>query len=155
MKHFSDYPMPVYQHVPGVNPRPDLEQLEHIASLAHNHTTSATAANNVAWRYGIRLFNEGFYWEAHEVLETVWINALPNSRERYLLQAIIHIANSALKHAMQRQNAADRLSGLALESLNRAFPAGDSQLMGIEATEITGIAKACNQGQAELIIREH
>jgi len=154
MKLFSDYPLPASRHIPGINARPDIEPLERVASLASNPTTSSTAEHNVAWRYGLRIFNERYYWEAHEVLETVWMHASPNSRERHLVQGVIHITNAALKLVMQRENASSRLSVLALESLRRAYPSGCGRLMGIEAVAVNNVAKTSNRCQGKLVIRE-
>jgi hypothetical protein len=39
---------------------------------------------------GIELFNRGCYFEAHEVLEELWVSA-PRP-ERYFFQALIHMA---------------------------------------------------------------
>jgi len=39
---------------------------------------------------GIELFNQGGYFEAHEVLEEQWV--LAERRERYFLQGVIHMA---------------------------------------------------------------
>ncbi|WP_110889008.1 DUF309 domain-containing protein [Deinococcus yavapaiensis] len=42
------------------------------------------------WREGLKLFNEGRYWEAHEAWEAPWRQA--EGRERALLQALILLA---------------------------------------------------------------
>jgi len=47
---------------------------------------------------GIALFNEGAYFEAHEVLESAWMKAAP--ADRFFLQAVIHMA-VAWHHATQ------------------------------------------------------
>ena len=118
--------------------RPDCASLEAIADRASATTEDSTAAENIAWQYGIRLFNNGYYWESHEVLEAVWLKALPNSRERYLLQAIIHFANACLKRKMSRPKAVMRLSALALESAHRAWPAPVADLlMGVDPDQLT------------------
>jgi len=71
--------------------------LESIAQSANAVTNDASYQSNTGWLYGIHLFNHGFYWEAHEVLEAVWNNAAPNSREKHLVQGVIQIANAQLK----------------------------------------------------------
>ena len=120
----AEMPLPPYRHVPGQNDRPDE------AFFGGVKTEVETA-----WFYGIRLFNSGFYWEAHEVLEPVWLNARPNSRERHLVQAVIQLANGLLKEAMARPNARRRLAGLARRRLLEAFPDGRGQLMGVDAVQ--------------------
>lgn len=45
---------------------------------------------DLAYVRGLRLFDDGAFYESHEVLEEVWRRALPG--ERFFLQAIIHFA---------------------------------------------------------------
>lgn len=67
------------------------------------------------------------------MLEEVWQRALPNSRERWLVQAVIHLANAALKNALDRPRAARRLAVLAGECSDRAFAGEMAMVMGISA----------------------
>lgn len=147
--------LPEYKHVPGINPRPDCSFLESIASQAHAVTEDCTAIENIAWHYGIRLLNAGYYWESHEVLEAVWLNASPNSRERYLLQAVIHLANARLKQKMSRHNAVVRLSKLATDCVHRAWPTvAADRLMGISSDQLSqqlsDVEQGCAVGSIEL-----
>ena len=125
MVDVSKIPLPEVAHVPGKNARPDPALLEDICNRADPLTTDATSANNLPWIYGIRLFNNGFYWEAHEVWETVWMKAPPNSREKHFVQGMIHFTNGLLKTWMERPGAACRLFDLAEESIANAIPLHD------------------------------
>ncbi|MDB5044058.1 MAG: hypothetical protein JWQ08_108 [Deinococcus sp.] len=49
-----------------------------------------TATGSEAWQDGIRLFNAGHWWEAHEAWEGVWLRA--TGEERACLQALILLA---------------------------------------------------------------
>lgn len=113
-------PLPDYAHIPGVNSRPDLTFLESISAYAPLVTVERQWKTNLPWLYGIQLFNSGYYWEAHEVWETVWMNAPPNSREKQFVQGVIHFANGLLKVKMKRGNAARRLFALAHDTLEQA-----------------------------------
>lgn len=95
----------------------------------------ALSADNPAWRSGLQLLNAGSYWGSHEALEVVWRNAQPNSRERYLAQGLIQLANGLLKGAVGQEHARRRLAKLSREAFERAFPRRSGALMGIEATE--------------------
>ena len=141
MNRIDHLPMPSYAHVPGINSRPDNDELELVITLILSTTTDATAHDNIAWQYGIKLLNCGFFWEAHEVLESVWMNATPNSREQHLLQGVIHVANSALKVRMQRMKAAQRLSGLATVCIKRSFEQREYALMGVLIQEALSAAQ--------------
>lgn len=96
-------------------------------------TQDESSGDNHAWLYGLRLIEHGYFWEAHEILESVWMRASPNSRERQLVQGIIHIANAALKQTMARPGAAKRLYLLAQNCVLEAFPGRrKAPLMGLE-----------------------
>jgi predicted metal-dependent hydrolase len=75
----------------------------------------------------------GYFWEAHEVLEALWLRAVPNSRERHLLQGFIQRANAGLKSAMGAERASRRLWGLAAEHFACA--------RGLTAIDVEGLHK--------------
>ncbi len=139
-------PLPGRRHVPGANARPPEGAFAAIRRAAAKPTCEATADANIAWRHGLRLFNAGFDWEAHEVLEAVWLNAAPNSCERALVQGIIHLANGRLKQAMGRPNARRRLANLAAEAFSAAFPLGRGRLMGIDGEKAALAARSLAEG---------
>jgi uncharacterized protein len=68
-----------------------------------------------ARRKGIRLFNQGLFWEAHEAWETIWlVAALP---EKQFVQGLIQVA-AAWHHAGRgNRTGAARLASRALARL--------------------------------------
>lgn len=109
MRLVPDISLPSHAHVPGSRSKPDLVPLEHAKDLAPDVTKAQDWQDNVPYLYGHDLMRAGYYWEAHEVWEAVWLATPANSPERLLLQALIQKANARLKSAMQRDNAAARL----------------------------------------------
>ena len=161
-----DTPLPGYKHLPGKNARPDDGLLESIAHNATAETLDANYRSNTAWHYGIRLFNNGFYWETHEVLEAVWNNAAPNSREKHLVQGVIQMANAQLKANLKQEKAATRLQALAVECISRAYTSGridndanDASdhgsrfLLGLDSTQMHAAAAQCNRIDAAINLR--
>lgn len=141
----DDFRLPDYAHVPGHNERHAEGFLDTVIELAADPTSDKSAPANLAWMFGLRLMKEQYFWEAHEVLERVWMNAPPNSRERHLVQGVIHIANAALKLKMERPGAAKRLSVLAQECIGQAFSGGRiPQLMLLEYMDIFTAATQCS-----------
>ncbi|MEO0362637.1 MAG: DUF309 domain-containing protein [Pseudomonadota bacterium] len=134
----AEPPLPAHRHTPGRNERHEEGAFDWIRDQAPAETTSAGAADNPAWAYGLRLFNAGFYWEAHEVLEPVWMNAAPNAPERALSQAVIQLANAALKREMGRPRAALRLCDIAEA---HAREAGEGPVMGLDPAAVRGAAR--------------
>lgn len=146
----ADIPLPQSRHLPGVNARPDEAFFASIKTAATPITTDATSGDNVAWHYGLRLLDAGFYWEAHEVLEQVWLNAAPNSRERSLVRGVIHLANGLLKQAMGRTRARQRLAVMCRQTLEDAFAGRKGRLMGIDGEEALRAAEMLADGSPEI-----
>ncbi len=140
-------PLPDHVYVPGLTSRHPEGFLDHVIVQSPEATNTDGASENLPWHYGIRLFHEGYYWEAHEVWEAVWIKAPPASRERFLVQAAIHVTNARLKLRMNRQAAHNRLIDLAVECLNRAFQGAGT---GKSATVVMGYEKTVFLKEYEL-----
>jgi hypothetical protein len=125
-------PLPAHKYIPGETARHPEGAFEAIRALALLPTETATAHENPPWIYGLRLIAAGYYWEAHEVWEPVWLNAHPNSAERFMCQSVIQLANAALKRDMGKLKAAERLCSLADGLIQSAMCGGVSAPMGIE-----------------------
>jgi hypothetical protein len=67
------------------------------APTARRHALAALLAANPHWRYALDLFNEGFYWEAHEAWEGFWHALGRTSPEARFVQGLIHLAAAAVK----------------------------------------------------------
>lgn len=74
--------------------------------------TPETLAQSEAFLVGLRYLETGYFWEAHEVLEPVWMALPENGDHRCLVQALIQFANAQLKLEMGRPKAAKRLCGI-------------------------------------------
>ncbi len=124
------FPLPPYAHRPGRNAR----HYPALFAAVRAATPDVTdGPDNPAWRHGLRLLKAGYFWEAHEVLEPVWLNAPPNSREREAVRGVIQTANAALKAVMDQPNAAARLTALAATCFGEAAGAANRPVMGLDA----------------------
>jgi len=139
-----EFPLPAYRHLPGQNARPTDALLESIASQASSLDASGDVSQNAPWCYAIRLYNEAYFWEAHEVLEALWNCARPNSRERYLLQCLIQLSNARLKLELGQTKAAKRLKQHASDCFDRAFSQHAKPLLGIRPTELAMAIDLCD-----------
>ncbi|MEL7462976.1 MAG: DUF309 domain-containing protein [Pseudomonadota bacterium] len=140
-------PLPDRKYVPGVTERHAEDAFDTIRDQAKAVTETATAVENPAWAYGLRLFDAGFWWEAHEVLEPVWMNARPNSAERAMTQAVIQLANGALKREMGAERAWRRLCAIALDLAAEATRV-DAAPMGLAYADLERAAGAIAAGDA-------
>lgn len=128
---YCEKPFPPYRYIPGQAPHPLRDPGGHSRGQAAEPLESFDPAG---WRscqsylYGIDLFNYGFWWEAHEALETCWVAAGRTTVAGLFLQGLIQIAVACLK---QYQGFTDVAARMALEGLTK-FPRGEAQCLGIE-----------------------
>lgn len=124
---------PTHAYIPGKSPRHDeaaFDQLRETATAAQN---ADELSKSDAFLVGLAYLRGGFYWEAHELFEPVWM-ALPNpSRERVFVQGLIQIANGYLKLKMDRPNAAGRLEVIARAHI---ADAGTGAIMGVKEQDV-------------------
>ncbi|MFT6558500.1 DUF309 domain-containing protein [Sneathiella sp.] len=85
---------------------------------------------------GCVFFEAGYYWEAHEVWESVWLECQPNSAEKFFLQAMIQLTNAKLKKDLGRFAAAVRLGELSRALLEQAFSGKGESIYQIRLTDI-------------------
>ncbi len=124
------WPLPNVPHVPGRTVRPVDSPPFDAAAAAPIYTVDRMWRQNETFLYGLKLYSAGFYWEAHEVWEPVWIRSPGNSRERLLVQGLIQLANACLKIVMGRPEAAARLLEIAHQKIIEASHGG-AMMMGI------------------------
>ncbi len=105
-------------YVPGKTARPPEDYFRAIRDTAQPGMSVEDLRNSRAWQFGWQLFENSYYWEAHEVWEPVWLNLPPNSAERQIVRACIQFTNACLKQEMGRPKAAKRLCNEVLELLS-------------------------------------
>jgi hypothetical protein len=129
-------PMPPFAYVPGQTPRHREGAFGTLQDSVRANMSPTELIGTQAWLAGLQYLEQGFYWEAHEVLEPVWMQTGQNSAERQMVQAIIQIANAALKQRMNRPRAVVRLCELAQGHLHAAQTRGGDWVMGLKCAEI-------------------
>jgi len=143
----SQLPLPRWAYVPGEADEADAdyETLAQVTALVPSRFGGHVPARHPALRYGIRLNDHGYFWEAQEILEAVWAAAPQGGRERILLRACIRIATANLRLRMQKSHAAARLLREALaelEALGMRSPGGDGFADGFPVAALAGLIKA-------------
>ena len=124
---------PPHAYVPGRTERhPDGAFDAVRASVVPGASPDALAAS-AAFRHGLHYIETGYYWEAHEVLEPVWMALPDGSGERAFVQGLIQLANGLLKLRMGRAKAALRLSAI---SRNLVLDARAASVMGVRRHEV-------------------
>lgn len=130
---YTDRSLPPYSYVPGHAPHPVSSPLGH---LYGQESPRPQPLNPVRWiasdqyRYGVDLFNHGFYWEAHEAWESLWLAAGRRGPTAMWLKALIKLAAAlvklregssigALRHALRVQQLLAELQATTPEAADR------------------------------------
>lgn len=103
------FTLPPYAYVPGQNERHAENAFEPLRRTAEQGLDVAQLARSDAFCAGLQFFHAGFHWEAHEVLEPVWMALPEGGLERRFVQGLIQLANGRLKLRMGRPKAVLRL----------------------------------------------
>ena len=122
--------------MPGQTPRHSEGVFDQFHDSVPAGTSLSDLPRTLAWQAGLHFLETGYYWEAHEVLEPVWIATPRDSAEHQMVQAVIQLANAALKQVMDRPAAARRLCALARGHARAARSAGGEVVMGLEVAAL-------------------
>ena len=125
--------LPPYTYLPGHRPHP------HNDPEGHSYGVEDAVATELRlddWRscegyqYGVWLFNQGYYWEAHEAWESVWRLMGRHGVEGQFLQALIKIAAVGIKVRQGHAKAGRSLLTQAAKHLERVMDKGELSIAG-------------------------
>lgn len=122
-RRLTQLKFPEYAFVPGKNPHPTADPSGHSFNQIGQPQTPITESNwhsHTGYLYGCDLFNHGFWWEAHESWEQVWMASRGNPITDAYLRALIQAANGLLKLYMGRYNAVRRLATSVTELMTQS-----------------------------------
>ncbi len=139
-KSFAEKRQLLHAYIPGKterHPEGILDDLKDGIDTQH-------LEKSAAWAAGLQFLRDGFFWEAHEVLEAVWMAAPENSAEKLFVQAVIQRANAALKMRMGRPKAATRLQDIADKLFDEAFSRRPDLIMGWTKTQLHHLTEPSN-----------
>ena len=126
---------PPHAYVPGLNERHP-EKLFDFLKADISTAEVNDLPQTTAWRYGKAFLQEGYFWEAHELFEPLWMACPPNSAEKLYVQSIIQSANAALKEKMGQGDAAAKINNHALALRTEAQRRSPDTLFGISIVEL-------------------
>lgn len=127
---------PSYRFVPGKSPHPRRDPHGHSYGLPGPRPHAfppETWAESEDYRYGIDLYNFGFWWESHEVFEGLWHAVGHKTEQGNFFQALIQVAAANLKQFLSAANAAETLARRGLARLEKLPP----RYMGVDVREFT------------------
>lgn len=123
--------LPAQPHIPGQTPRPDDAVFDGVKATLSGCETPEDYEQNPAFRAGFTCFERGYYWEAHECWEAVWMRLPPASREKHVVQALIQLANARLKQRMGKPAACARILKRADAAWKAGFGASQDAILGV------------------------
>ena len=103
---------PPYTYLPGHRPHPTRDPEGHGFEILTQGDAflSLTAWESCeAYRLGVELFNQGYYWEAHEAWEQVWRTMGKHTHEGQFIQGLIKVSAAAIKIRQGHSKAARSL----------------------------------------------
>jgi hypothetical protein len=162
MRYAPTWPLPPYSYVPGHGlPHPVNDPAGHLqaaGSAAHapplcpamlaglpadaaprRLALDAALAAHPQWRFTLDLFNEGFYWEAHEAWEGFWLALGRTTPDARVVQGLIHLAAAAVKIREPRPAGVARHARRGQELLGELAAAPPGGCPGLAAESVRGV----------------
>lgn len=142
---YSDRPLPSYRHLPFQNAHPFLDEDGHsfgekLAPIEGFGPDNWMDCDE--YLYAVDLFNNGFWWEAHERLKHVSIGAGRESKTGVFVQGLIQLSAALLKYSMEEYAAAQTLTELGLGNLE----ADTNPFLGVDAVALKRAVLDCLAG---------
>jgi hypothetical protein len=145
---YTDREPPAYRHVPGRTPHPTRDPQGHSYGRPEEDVPDLNVADwreCEPYRYGVDLFNAGYWWECHEVMEDLWHAAGIGSPAAHVLQAVIQCAAAHLKIVCGQPKGARRL----LEHARKHVFWGHERRLGLDLQAMIDDTEAHVEGRTE------
>jgi predicted metal-dependent hydrolase len=118
---YTNIALPAYRYIPKLNLHPSLlKDIVHIPEIqiSDEAFSEKSWSDSLYYLYAIDLFNYGYYWEVHEVLEKLWMKKGKNSPIGFFLQGLIQLSVALLKNMQSNPVGMKLLAKKALYKLN-------------------------------------
>ena len=122
------WPLPAVRYIPGRSPHPRTLPPEPIPELP----AASTWWDDARFLRGLDLFDAQYYWEAHEVWESLWLDLPRAEAPARLIQGLIQGAAAVVKRLQGDRTASASLTRAALARLDEAAVAADGQPGGLD-----------------------
>jgi hypothetical protein len=112
IERYTNHPFPHRKFIPGQGIHPDKDPHgPHIPKIPAGSIAFGTDSwsRSPQYLYAIDLFNFGYWWEAHEVLEKIWIQTGRSTPVARFIQGLIQISAALLKYPQSNPRVASRL----------------------------------------------
>ncbi len=120
IQRYSKISFPKRRYLPGQGLHPDKDpQGSHIPEIPYSQIKFSFESwqKSEQYLYAIDLFNYQYFWEAHEVLEGLWVEIGRETTAGVFLQGIIQVSAALLKEVQSNHKSALRLADKGLLKL--------------------------------------
>src|SRR5437762_3058706 len=138
-RYCKERPLPAYSYVPGLTPHPINDPRGHSFGLQVEETqplVEASLRGNRTYLYAIDLFNQGFYWEAHEAWEALWHAAGRKGVTAEFLKGLIKLAAAGVKAREGRAAGVRRHAQRAEELFRGVAATADTDWFGLRLEKL-------------------
>ena len=122
---YSSFALPAYRFVRGRTPHPRRDPKGHSYGKPEPFPPAFPPDR---WRdsewylYGIDLYNFAYWWECHEIFESLWHAVGRHTEQGQFFQALIQIAAANIKRFLEVPQAAERLKESGLKRFRNVPP---------------------------------
>jgi predicted metal-dependent hydrolase len=111
-----------------------------------------TWADCIPYLRGLDLFNHGYYWESHEVWESIWLAAGRTGRNADFIKSLIKLAAALVKAREGRVEGVRRHALRAAQLLKSVSQAtSEPHLMGLSLAELIRLAESIAESPMQLL----
>lgn len=141
---------PRYAYLPGRFPHPVRDPRGHSYQVHEPPLciTIEAALSSEPYRWGVDLFNHGYYWEAHEAWEPLWLAAKQSTPHLLFFKGLILLAAAGVKIREGKLTAARRHAGRASSLFRRVT--GLSAFQGAVGMSLEELAERAETAPASL-----
>ncbi len=118
-KRFTNFELPLLRNIPGHKINNQAFNHKHIPQIPEDSNSFSihTWQKSNRYLYAIDLFNFGYYWEVHEVLEKIWLEIGKTSMTGIFIQGIIQLSVAMVKKIELNSNGVARMRAKAIPKL--------------------------------------
>ena len=140
-RYLPELRFPNYQFVPGRHPHPSRDPDGHsfgVERSAPAYLPPSQWSSSRDYLFGVDLYNYGYFWEAHEAWEELWLAARDkgDQTQTLFLQSLIQLSAARLKLPMSQPTGFYKLAKVAQEKLSVVIKA-EAIYMGIDLIDFT------------------
>lgn len=151
VRRYGTRALPPYRHVPGKTPHPTRHPDGHRFKTPPETLDSFDPKRwrtSEAYLFGIDLFNSGYYWEAHEVWEGLWVACGRRGPAAMVLKALIGLAAAGVKASVGNRRGVAAHARRAAGLFGKAAAVQVQRCMGFDLRQLAESARALAEGAA-------